>query len=116
MTTPTGTFRNVKTQREIDGGHSGSVTVTAAAGHEGTPVLVFVDSTLLGSLMLTPEQAAELADALTQAAEEGMSPAWYDVAAFETTFGREVPPTAGRTVASLKRHVRRLSKRHAARD
>ena len=62
----TSEYNHVSLQREVDGGYSGALTVTAAEGDEGTPMFVFVDSESMGNLMLAPEQAVELATALTR--------------------------------------------------
>jgi hypothetical protein len=56
-----------KMRRQLDGGYSGALTVTAARGNEGT-AMVFVDSELLGNLVLTAAEAAELSTALADAA------------------------------------------------
>jgi hypothetical protein len=64
------TFTHAKMQRTLDsGGYSGALTVTAAGNeHDGGDTLVFVESELLGYLVLTPAEAAELGTALASAA------------------------------------------------
>lgn len=69
MSTTTATPARLYEQK-VDGGYSGEVTVTAAEGKAGTPVMVFVESELLGNLVLTAGQAVALANALTSAAAE----------------------------------------------
>ena len=65
-------FTHPKMQRTIDGGgYSGALTVTAAAGRGESPVLVFIESELLGYLVLTVAEAVELSTALADAAGRG---------------------------------------------
>ena len=67
------THKRPKMQRQLDGGYSGALTVTAARGNDGT-VMVFVKSELLGSLVVTAAEAAELSTALADVAAEGLPP------------------------------------------
>ncbi len=68
---PRPSYSDAVLAQELDGGFSGAVTVTAATGKPGTPLMIFVDSEWLGRLMLTPQQAQGLAHALSDAADEG---------------------------------------------
>lgn len=54
-------------QETLDSGYSGRVAVTAAAGDDRNPVMVFVDSEHLGRLVLTRVQANELGTAMIKA-------------------------------------------------
>jgi hypothetical protein len=63
------TYKHPQAQRTIDGGYSGAITVTARRIKDGT-TLMSVDSGLLGNLVLTSAQAAELSKALAAAAAE----------------------------------------------
>jgi hypothetical protein len=111
MTTQT-THKRPKMRRQLDGGYSGALTVTAAASNDGT-VMVFVDSELLGNLVLTAAEAA-VSTALHDAASEGLPPSTGSVEAFEQVFGRRVPAKHSRTAADLRRLVDKLSDSHVA--
>jgi hypothetical protein len=55
MTNPTN-YKHPTMQRTIDGGYSGTLTITAGRINDGT-TMVSVDSELLGSLVLTAAEA-----------------------------------------------------------
>ena len=57
-------------EETVDGGYSGELTVTRAAGVPGLPEMVFVNSDIpsMGSLALSLEQAANLAGVLRRVA------------------------------------------------
>jgi hypothetical protein len=61
------TYKRPRMGRQLEGGYSCAVTVTAAVSNDGT-VMVFVDSDLLGNLVQTPAEAADLSTALADAA------------------------------------------------
>jgi hypothetical protein len=48
------------------------MTVAAAAGRGESPVLVFIESELLGYLVLTADEAAELSTALHEASRRSV--------------------------------------------
>ena len=48
------------------------MTVAAAAGIGESPVLVFIESELLGYLVLTPDEAIELCEALLEASRRSV--------------------------------------------
>jgi hypothetical protein len=54
MTKPT-TYRHPTMQRQIDGGYSRALTITAGRIYDGT-TMVSVDSELLGNLVLLPSR------------------------------------------------------------
>jgi hypothetical protein len=63
------TYPHMTHQRAVEGGYSGTLTVTNAGGPNGGPSMVFVDSDLLSSkLVLTPAQAWDLGFVLMDAA------------------------------------------------
>ena len=75
--------------------------------------MVFVDSELLGKLVLTAEQARELGKALSDAADEGLPPDEWDLSGFRSVFG-PLDPARSETLADLHRYSRELSDAHEA--
>ena len=117
-TTPTSeTYTNIVHETDVDGGWSGQLRIVVGTNNDSqTEPLVFVDSDLLGPrrLVLTAEQAVELATQLAAGAGEVLPPAIWDFKAFESTFGYPAPTEHSRTVGDLKRHTRALSDQHEA--
>jgi hypothetical protein len=62
--TPAPQWADQVARDQLDGGFSGTVTVTRARSPRSVHDLVSVESEHLGSLLLTQEQAAELAEVL----------------------------------------------------
>ena len=59
---------NPVVQLTVDGGYSGTVTVTVGTGHEGTPPMLFLQGDLLPcDLMLTMSEGEELGAAISRA-------------------------------------------------
>jgi len=58
-------------RRTVDGGYSGTLTVTVGTGNEGAAPMVFIESDLLEStLVLSMSEAADLGFALSAAVSE----------------------------------------------
>ncbi|MEP6814123.1 MAG: hypothetical protein ABI873_01085 [Marmoricola sp.] len=60
-------------------------------------------------MVLTPEQAVDLAEGLVASADEILPPKAWDLHAFEVVFGHKVEPQNARTAADLARHAKALS-------
>ncbi|MDX6300233.1 MAG: hypothetical protein QOF53_1447 [Nocardioidaceae bacterium] len=82
------TYRR-RSEDPADGGCSGRLTVTAAHGVEGTPMMVFVDGNHGRRLFLTRAEAADLASALQAAAGPT-----EDACRAEQVALRQIPPVA----------------------
>ena len=62
---------NPVVQRTVDGGYSGTLTVTVGTGIEGAPPMLFIESDLLDSkLVLSMSEAGDLGFAISNAAAE----------------------------------------------
>jgi hypothetical protein len=85
------TYKHPLMQRQLDGGYSGALTVSAGRINDGTTMLS-VDSELLGNLVLTARRAAALSTALADAAAEGLPPSESSLKAFRVVFGHDAEP------------------------
>jgi hypothetical protein len=79
-------YKHPLMKRTIDGGYSGAFTITAGRISDGA-TMVSVDSELLGNLVLTAAEAAELIKALADATAEGLPPSAGSLQAFRQVFG-----------------------------
>jgi hypothetical protein len=91
-TTPARSYSDPVRQATVDGGYSGTISVTVAAGNPGVPPMVFVDSDLVTcGLVLTAEAAHTLGTELLNSAAEVLPPTPSVIRAFGTVFGVSRP-------------------------
>jgi hypothetical protein len=109
-------YTHVIHEAEVGGGWSGQLRIVVGNNGQGAQDLVFVDSDLLGPrrLVLTAEEAVDVATQLAAAAGEVLPPASSDFRAFESVFGYPAPAEHSKTLADLSRHIRELSDQHEA--
>ena len=109
-------YTSIVRETEVDGGWSGQLRIVVGNNGQGAQDLVFIDSDLLGPrrLVLTAEEAVDVATQLAAAAGEVLPPASSDFRAFERVFGYPAPAEQSKTLADLSRHIRELSDQHEA--
>lgn len=101
-------YTNVVHEADVDGGWSGQLRVVRATGINGIE-MVFVDSNLLGPrrLVLTPQEAADFAEAVHNASNLVTSTHGAQFLAQvhrESLARRGVSPTRAATVTGIARH------------
>lgn len=103
------TYANPLEEAKVNGGYSGDLTITRAAGNPGVPEAVFVESTIgaLARMVLSREEAAELSKALLKVSglQTAPSDAWSLAEVVREQMARRgVTANRVHTVTGISRH------------